>query len=180
MWALAMKNAGLRLHDTMIWEKQSAAFPARKNGNRYSQVFEYMFIFSNGKPSHVNLICDKPNKYAGISHTKTKFRLGNDEVNGVGHFTVNQFSPRTNVWKQSTTDDKAKKFHPATFPLQLVKDHINTWSNPGDVILDPFSGSGTSVLAAVELGRRGYGIDISQDYVNKSKRYIAEKLKMAE
>ena len=53
------------LHDTMIYQKNSATYPASRKGNRYTQIFEYMFVFSKGKPKTSNLICDKPNKWAG-------------------------------------------------------------------------------------------------------------------
>ena len=54
--------------------------------------------------------------------------------------------------------------HPAVFPLQLAKDHIKSWSNEGDLVLDPFMGSGTTGLAALELNRRFIGFEISEKY----------------
>jgi DNA modification methylase len=60
--ALTFIDVGFRLHDTMIYEKNTCSFPARRDGNRYSQTFEYMFIFSQGAPKVAKLLCDKPNK----------------------------------------------------------------------------------------------------------------------
>lgn len=56
--ALFAMQCGFKLHDTMIYEKNSSTFPARASSNRYTQIFEYMFIFSKGSPQK-NLICDK-------------------------------------------------------------------------------------------------------------------------
>ena len=58
-------DCGFKLHDTMIFEKNSSTFPARRTGKRYTQIFEYMFILSKGTPKTVNLICDKKNKWSG-------------------------------------------------------------------------------------------------------------------
>ena len=56
------------MHDTMIYEKNSASFPATRESKRYSQIFEYMFVFVKGKiRNDIRLIADKPNKWAGVS-----------------------------------------------------------------------------------------------------------------
>ena len=148
--ALYFKEIGFNLHDTMIYEKNSPAFPARANSNRYTQIFEYMFVFSKGKPK-CNLICDKPNKWAG--HKDFSGKLKNP---------VPDFSPRNNIWKYTTSFNGVK--HPAPFPEKLAEDHILTWSNPGDLVLDPMAGSGTTLRAAKKTGRNYIGIEISEEY----------------
>lgn len=148
--ALYFKEIGFNLHDTMIYEKNSPAFPARASSNRYTQIFEYMFVFSKGKPK-CNLICDKPNKWAG--HKDFSGKLKNP---------VPDFSPRNNIWKYTTSFNGVK--HPAPFPEKLAEDHILTWSNPGDLVLDPMAGSGTTLRAAKKAGRNYIGIEISEEY----------------
>ena len=64
---------------------------------------------------------------------------------------------------KSTTDRCAYK-HPAIFPEQLAHDHIVSWSNPGDLILDPFMGSGTTAKMARLTGRDYIGFEISREY----------------
>ena len=64
--ALTFMDAGFKLHDTMIFEKNSSTYPANAKSNRYTQIFEYMFIFSKGKPKTHNLICDKQNLWGGV------------------------------------------------------------------------------------------------------------------
>ena len=64
--ALYFIDCGFNLHDTMIYEKNSSAFPAARGSKRYTQIFEYMFVFSKGKiRDNITLLCDKPNKWAG-------------------------------------------------------------------------------------------------------------------
>jgi DNA modification methylase len=150
--ALEFIDNGFKLHDTMIYEKNSPAYPARANGNRYSQIFEYMFVFSIDAPKTANLIIDKPNKWAG--HKDFSGKLKNP---------VPDFSPRNNIWKY-TTSFNDKTGHPAVFPEQLVSDHINTWSNEGDLIYDCFMGSGTTAKMAKQLGRNYIGSEISSEY----------------
>jgi len=150
--AIHLIDIGFKLHDTMLFEKNSSTFPAKRNGNRYTQIFEYMFVFSKGKPKTVNLICDKPNKWAG--HKDFSGKLKNP---------VPDYSPRTNIWKYVTSFNGVK--HPAPFPEQLVHDHLLTWTNSGDVVYDPFMGSGTTAVVSENLGRLWIGSEISNEYV---------------
>ena len=157
--ALRFMELGLNLHDTMIFEKNSPAYPARAEGNRYTQIFEYMFILSKGKPKTANLICDKPNKWAGFKDFSGKLKN-----------PVPDFSPRNNIWRFVTSFNGVK--HPAPFPEALAADHIATWSNEGDLIYDPFMGSGTTAKMAILQNRNFIGSEISCEYVELANRRI--------
>ena len=159
--ALFFMSLGFNLHDTMIFEKNSSTYPASKSGNRYSQIFEYMFVFSKEKPKIANLICDKPNKWAG--HKDFSGKLKNP---------VPDFSPRNNIWRYVTSFNGVK--HPAPFPEQLALDHVLTWSLEGDVVYDPFMGSGTTAKACVLTGRAWLGSEISQEYVEIAEKRLRE------
>ena len=63
--------------------------------------------------------------------------------------------------------------HPATFPEQLAKDHILSWSNEGNLILDPFIGSGTSAVIARKLNRYYIGIEINPEYCEIANKRLA-------
>lgn len=169
--ALYFKEIGFNLHDTMIYQKNCSPFPET---NRYYPAFEYMFIFSKGKPKTVNLIADKPNKTFGQ-------KVGGTERNPDGTLrprsavknktnrVVKEFGIRTNVWQYSpgynkSTKDKYAYKHPAIFPEKLAEDHILTWSNPGDIVFDPFLGSGTTAKMAVLNNRKYIGFEISKEY----------------
>lgn len=65
--------------------------------------------------------------------------------------------------------------HTAVFPKELAARHIKTWSNEGDVVLDPFMGSGTSGVATVELGRSFIGCELNEDYFTMASERIENK-----
>lgn len=171
--ALFFKAIGFNLHDTMIYQKDSCTFPET---NRYYPAFEYMFVLSKGKPKAANLIADKLNKHYGEKITGTErqkdgtLRVHSSVKNNIGR-KIKQYGVRTNVWlcsvgKWKVTKDVMAYNHPAIFPESLAQDHILTWSNERDIVLDPMCGSGTTCKMA-RLNKRNYiGIDISADYIN--------------
>jgi site-specific DNA-methyltransferase (adenine-specific) len=159
--ALHFMSLGLKLHDTMIYEKNSPAYPASKTSNRYTQIFEYMFVFAKGKVPK-QLIIDKPNKWAGYKDFSGKLKN-----------PVPDFSPRNNIWKYTTSFNGVK--HPAPFPELLAKDHILSWSAPGQLVYDPFMGSGTTAKMAQSEGRNFIGSEISQEYVDLALARLQEK-----
>lgn len=167
--ALYFMQCGFNLHDTMIYQKNGAAYPAGKNSNRYSNVFEYMFVFSNGKPKTKNLIKDKPNKWAGSStFGESTNRQKDGSLKSSGKRVVGEFGYRDNIWQINNgkgfgSDDIAIK-HPAIFPEQLANDHIISWSNDGDLIYDCFMGSGTVAKMAIINKRNWIGSEISKEY----------------
>jgi len=184
--ALYFMQQGFKLHDTLIYEKNGSSFPARRDGNRYSQLFEYMFVFSNGaKPKTANLICDKPNRWAGYTHFgKGTIRNKKGELIERNIKPIPDFSPRNNIWKYNTgknysTKDKVAFEHPAIFPEALVQDHILTWTTPGEVVLDPFNGSGTTTKLALLNDRQYIGMEISSEYcdIAEERLNIARKQK---
>ena len=179
--ALKFMELGFKLHDTMIYEKNTSSFPAKRNGNRYTQIFEYMFVFCKDKIKNVNLICDKPNKWAGHTNWgKNTTRLKNGELQETSDIKpVPDFSPRNNIWKYNVgkgfnSKDKESHEHPAIFPEQLAEDHIISWSNEGDIVLDPFSGSGTTSKMAKKNNRKYIGIDISEEYCKLAEKILAK------
>jgi DNA modification methylase len=158
--ALYFKEIGFNLHDTMIYAKNNFSNPST---NRYHQIFEYMFVLSKGNPKVFNPIKDKTNVYAGHigSWGENTTRQVDGSMKKRPKKLINDYGLRYNIWKYKTSkngqeDDIAYK-HPAIFPIKLAKDHIISWSNEGDVIFDPFLGSGTTVVASVELNRKFIG-----------------------
>ena len=172
--ALAFMDMGLSLHDTMIYKKDSSPFP---ESNRYNQTFEYMFILSKGKPKTFNPILD-PCAFVGVTSPTKTFRNADGSTSAAKYEQGNATKIRENVWKYSagymkSSPDKATFEHPATFPEKLAGDHVNSWTNAGDIVLDPFSGSGTSSLLAERLGRKWCGIDVSPKYCTIARKRIA-------
>ena len=176
--ALYFKEIGFNLHDTMIYEKSAFANPS---SNRYHQIFEYMFIVSKGAPKVFHPIKDKPNK-TEYDFGKSRRNKNGDMVNiQKERIPVAAFGMRWNIWRyvtghgNSTQDIMAFK-HPAIFPEKLATDHILSWSNEGDTVLDPFTGSGTTCKAAKELGRNFLGFEINPEYCKIAERRIAQEV----
>jgi site-specific DNA-methyltransferase (adenine-specific) len=160
--ALYFKEIGFKLWDTMIYEKNSPRFAGHHKGNRYTQIFEYMFILTKGKPIS-QLIIDKPNKWAG--HKDWSGKMKN---------TVAQFGVRHNIWRYVTSFNSYG--HPAPFPLELAEDHIRSWTKLDEIVYDPFMGSGTTAEAALRLGRKFIGSEVSENYCQMINKRIQKSV----
>lgn len=177
--ALYFKEIGFNIHDTMIYQKDSFSFPMN---NRYHQIFEYMFVFSNGSPKTFNPIKDRKNIYHGSTMSGTDRQRDGSLIKinfkNRKNSVIKEFGQRWNIWKYKVgygkSSNKKIKKHPAVFPLELAIDHVISWSNEDDVILDPFMGSGTSGVACKKLNRNFIGIEINEDYFKISEKRINE------
>jgi len=163
--ALYFKDIGFNLHDTMVYLKFGFRNPFP---NRYHQVFEYMFVFSRETLKTFNPLKDKKNlKGVIIDNSSTKLDAANNRTTR-RTFVRNEYGKRYNVWQYATgaggTGDKLSLKHPAPFPEQLAHDHIISWSNEGDTILDPMMGSGTTGKMANRLNRNFIGIEKDTEY----------------
>jgi site-specific DNA-methyltransferase (adenine-specific) len=175
--ALFFKEIGFNLHDTMIYEKQEAFIACLV---RYNSCFEYMFIFSKGKPKSVNLIKDRKNKYFAEKHHGTR-REKDGNLKPRVMSLIKKFNARKNIWlygtgKNKTTKDNYAYEHPAMFPENLVGDHIKSWSNEKDLVYDPFMGSGTTAKMAKLLNRNYIGSEISFKYCEIIKKRLAQQI----
>ncbi len=161
--ALYFKDIGFNLHDTMIYAKNN---PIPQNHNRYEQQFEFMFVFSKGKPKTFNPIKVKT-KSAGKEYSwkdtndygEKSAKRSRDEISVVKS-EKNMF----NIWFMSVASSKFTNSAP--FPEKLAEDHILSWSNEGDTILDPMAGSGTTLKMAKKNNRNYIGIEISLEYID--------------
>jgi site-specific DNA-methyltransferase (adenine-specific) len=154
---------GLRVHDTMIYRKNSYV---PLNHSRYEQSWEYMFVFSKGRPAAWNPI-RIPCVTVGTKRWRgnEKQREASYAMKAVEKYTeVKPDKTAPNIFTYDVGKNERTK-HNAPFPLGLARDHILSWSNEGDVVLDPFAGSGTTCLAARDAGRRYVGIEINAEYV---------------
>jgi len=172
--ALWFKQVGFSLHDTMIYAKRGFANPSI---GRYHQVWEYMFVFSKGRPRTFNPIRDRKNICSRMGADAVRQRDGSIKKGSRGGIKYREYGMRWNIWEYkigggNMADGEANKLvhkHPAVFPEALAADHIKSWSNPGDLVLDPMCGSGTVCAAAKKLGRRWIGIDIFPEYCEIAK-----------
>ena len=157
--ALYFKEIGFNLHDTMIWQKTNP-MPKIKT-KRYFDVFEYMFVFSKGQPKTFNPILVNC-KFGGKIYNSTTKNMGGENVRTKKNFILNSQRNKNNIWEIAIAQNKTS--HPAVFPEKLAEDHILSWSNEGDTVLDPMCGSGTTCKMAL-LNKRNYlGFEISEEY----------------
>lgn len=176
--ALRFMEIGFRLHDTMIYQKN----PQFPDANRYQAAFEFMFVFTKGQPEVFNPILDKVNSCFGQKvHGTNRKRDGSLSVASCHGQPYREFWIRLNIWQYATgggvtTQDRYAFEHPAMFPEKLARDHILSWSNEGDIVLDPFNGSGTTTKMARLMGRRFIGIEINQEYCAIARKRLAQKL----
>jgi DNA modification methylase len=167
--ALYFNQIGFNVHDTMIY--QQAGTGAKGSNLAYWQSFEYMFILAKGNPKTVNRLKDIPNSAAGkkrsISDKSNKVGTRQDRANII----CPDFSVRANVWYYAVGCNDITD-HPAPFPEKLAADHIYSWSNEGDLVYDPFGGSGTTAKMAHLQKRRCIMSEISTEYCQIAKKRI--------
>ena len=164
--ALFFKEIGFNLHDTMIFTKHKA--PCNEEASfRYKDTFEFMFVLSKGKPKTFN-----PVKIKTLSAGKTvlKGQVNKEGIYQKRNSITKELRVKDNIWRYSFTNDKT--LHPAVFPEKLVKEHIYSWSNEGDLIYDCFMGSGTTAKMAHLQKRKWIGSEMSKEYTDLANKRI--------
>lgn len=161
---------GFNLLDTMIYYKENYA-PAYPTLRRYASQFEYMFVFSKGKPKIFNPIQEHKvrNKEEKVAYRQTDGSLRR-KVKLIGRETKDA----SNVWSFPVGGNLTG--HPAVFPLQLATNHILSWSNKESVVLDPFAGSFTTAIACINTSRQYICIERDPEYYRIGTQRIREHL----
>jgi len=169
--ALFFQKIGFRVHDVMIYRKKNTPF---MRTNAYTNCFEFMFVLSKGSPKTFHPLKEKT---ARQGFELLPFNKGADGVNKKTRGELKPEKTRTNIWEYAvglhgSTSDRIAFEHPAVFPEKLVEDHILSWTDEGDVVFDPMCGSGTTCKMAVQNKRLYIGCDISEEYVELSKKRL--------
>lgn len=175
------ENLGLKLHDTMIYYKDNP--PPIGGNNRYYSSFEYMFVFIKGDLKKFNpIIIPRRNKHNDKRTSRVK--VMNREKDGsfkIKQVTINENVKAQNVWKYVVSGGSISSFkeahqHPAIFPEKLAHDHIISWTNENDTVLDPFMGSGTTGFMCKILNRSFIGIERVEKYYEICKKRLDYKV----
>lgn len=167
---IAFLDAGFSLHDTIIWDKGQVVYP---NETRWGLSWEFIFIFSKGKPKTFNSINDRKNIHAGkVFHTTERTKEGELKSHKKGK-RLKEFGKRFAIWENPPRKFNEGIFdHPAQMPSKLAEDLIFAYSNPKEFVLDPFAGAGTTLLAALKLGRSSLGFEAHEPYFERAKQRI--------
>lgn len=172
--ALYFQQIGFNLHDTMIFRKTNPIPQIYRK--RYNNEFEYMFVFSKGTvKTHNPIMVDCLHAGLELNGTTYKNFSKNEQVREKLANPVKDKKIKGNIWEYvvgKKQEDQEAKGHPAPFPCELVRDHIKSWTNQGDLVFDPMCGSGTTPRVACEMGRKYIGIDISQEYCEIAKQRV--------
>ena len=139
-------DVGLFLYDKRIWKKDPAWANCKWTTNTLKAVSETEDLYIFWKPGE---------------YVINKDRLSEQEWKEWGY---------RQVWDIPSV--RANNVHPAMFPLELAKRVIRLYTDEGDIVLDPFMGSGTTAIAAIETKRHYIGFDKCEKYVNLAKHNI--------
>ena len=175
--ALGFADAGWLIHDIVVWDKGST--PMQRAGC-HQQEWEHVIIASKSRPR----VCKPdmvPSTYAGQNKGDLKSYRDVDGTMRMRYNPgqVNATKRSGNVWRYRNGYGHSSRWaavheHPAVFPEALAARCIRTYSQEGDLVLDPFNGSGTTVAVARKLGRRWLGIDASAEYCALARRRLDE------
>lgn len=169
--ALYFMEVGFNMHDVMIWRKTNPMPQVKQK--RYSACFEYMFVFSKGVPSVFNPIMRKC-KCGGQNYNSTGKNIDGESGRHELHYIVNKEMVDYNIWDIPVAKNETS--HPAVFPYDIPYRHIRTWTNEGDIVLDPFVGSGTTALACIDLNRHFIGFEANEEYADEARQRIFRKI----
>lgn len=185
---LEFMEAGFSLHQTIIWDKGNSAFTYDIVNKRYWVTYEYVFVLTTGKqaPKAWNPLKDRVNKT--IHHDRQvhgaykRRNIDGNQIMGSTHLRTmhtEEYGYRTDIWKiprgggATHGEQEARTLHSAVFPEELARSVVLTYSDRGDLVYDPFCGSGTTCVLAKKYGRKWLGTEINQKYVDYAKKRVA-------
>ncbi len=170
--AFALMDDGWVLRNEIIWNKPNPMPESCKN--RLTKSHEQLFLFTK-KPSKYkfNQLLE-PAVYAGVTRGGSTNRYEQNE-SGMDARTYDTRNKR-DVW--TVRPATLHGYHSAIFPDELIAPCIEAGSDPGDIVLDPFSGSGTTGVVARKLGRDYVGVELSPEYADLSKKRISGAWKL--
>lgn len=150
------QESGLKLRNRVVWHFEHGLHCSKRLSGRH----ETILWFTKGDQYVFNLDPIRvPSKYPGKKHFKGP-KIGQLSGNPLGKNPGDVW-----IFPNVKNNHVEKTIHPCQFPVELAERLVLSLTNPDDAVLDPYMGVGSSILAAIKHGRRGYGCDIIQDYV---------------
>jgi len=177
---LEMRKQGWLWTEEFVWHKKNS-YPG-KWPNRFRDNWERLIQFNKTKKFFMNQEAvmvpvgdwakGRLSKLSKTDRSRDESKVGSGFGKNVSNWLGRDLVYPTNVIHMAT--ECSNKNHSAVFPVELPRWFIKLFTQPGDVVLDPFLGSGTTAVAAIQLGRRYIGIDLNQEYINLSLERISE------
>lgn len=168
------KKLGLQLRNRIIWTFEHGLHCSHRFSGRYETLLwftktdDYTFNLDNVRV---------PSKYPGKTNFRPGEKYGLPSGNPLGKNPSDVWKFLLHEWETCLwnipnvkANHPEKTVHPCQFPIELVERCVLALTNEGDLVLDPFSGVGSSMLAAVRRGRKAMGCELNSEYVNEAKR----------
>ena len=177
---LKMRQQGWLWTEEFMWHKKNS-YPG-KWPNRFRDNWERLIQFNKSKKFKMyqeavmipvgDWARDRLANLSDTDKTRDESKVGSGFGKNVSNWIGRDKVYPNNVVHMAT--ECSNKNHSAAFPVELPKWFIRLFSQPDDIILDPFIGSGTTAEAAIELGRNYVGIDINQEFIKLTRNRISE------
>ena len=177
---LELKRQGWLWTEEFIWYKKNS-YPG-KWPNRFRDNWERLLQFNKEKKFNMyqeavmvpvgDWAKDRLSNLSDVDKQRDESKVGSGFGKNISNWVGRKKVYPHNVLHLAT--ECSNRNHSAAFPIDLPTWFIKLFTEQGDVVLDPFVGSGTTALAAVQLGRKFVGIDTSEEYVNLSKNRVSE------
>ena len=172
------KEHGLKLRNRMIWHFEHGLHASKRFSGRY----ETLLWFTKTDNYTFNLDDVRvPSKYPGKTHYKPGEKYGTPSGNPLGKNPSDFWSVVTDDWQSAVweipnvkANHPEKTIHPCQFPIELVERCVLALTNEGDWVLDPFSGVGSALIAAIKNKRKAIGCEKEEQYIEIAKQRICD------
>jgi site-specific DNA-methyltransferase (adenine-specific) len=166
-------HLGFRCHQTRVMMRPGSRQYTPK---RYGCPLEYAFILSKGDPRCFHPIADRRRKHMRPQPVAHRTREGARSMGAAPKAT--EFARRQAVWSYAggmhTAQEPYAFVHPALMPERMAADLIRSWSDAGDLVIDPFAGAGTTLKMALLNYRRYLGFEVNREYVEIAKQRLED------
>ena len=182
---MKMRRSGWLWTEEFVWHKKNC-YPG-KWPNRFRDAWERVLQFNKARKFKMNQDAvmvpvgdwydSRMRNLSDTDRIRDESRVGSGFGKRVENWLGREKVYPTNVLHGAT--ECGNRQHSAAFPYWLPEWFIELFSDPGDMVLDPFAGSGTAIFAALDLGRNAIGIEIHEPYVAKLQEELNQRARLA-
>ena len=163
-----LRESGWTFQNLIIWKKKTSAVPGMKRFGKHYQIIA--FATKGERPRVFHRLRINPPLPAGYKYERENGMYLTDVWDDIRELTSGYFAG-----DEALRDTEGNRLHKQQAPIQLLLRIVLSSTNPGDVVLDPFAGSGTTLVVAEQLGRESIGIELDKINVEIIRERLAEK-----